>query len=151
MRKYDRIIGLIWFVLGSGMAIEGINLGLGKANLPGIGFVPLLVGTSLGACGLILMLLVTLKGQHSDDKIWKGQEWKNLVLPILSLFFYAFLMERLGFLITTFLFLFFLFKLTAPNKWLSPVFASFFVSLTCYFVFSLWLNVALPKGFFGIG
>jgi putative tricarboxylic transport membrane protein len=148
MTKYDRIIGLIWFVLGSGMAIEGISLGLGKSHLPGIGFVPFLVGSSLGVCGLILMLLVTLKGKQTDDKIWKGQNWKNLILPILSLFIYAFLMERLGFLITTFFFLFFLFKLTAPKKWLSPLLTSLLVAVSCYFIFSLWLNVPLPKGFF---
>jgi len=148
MSKYDRIIGLIWFVLGSGMAIEGINLGLGKSHLPGIGFVPLLVGSSLGVCGLTLMLLVTLKGKQSDDKIWEGQNWKNLVLSILSLFIYAFLMESLGFLITTFFFLFFLFKLTAPKKWLGPLLTSLLVAVSCYLIFSLWLNVSLPKGLF---
>jgi putative tricarboxylic transport membrane protein len=148
MRKYDRIFGLLWFVLGSGMAIEGINLGLGKSNLPGIGFVPLLVGSSLAVCGLTLMLLVTLKGEQCDDKIWEGQNWKNLVLSILSLFGYALLMESLGFLITTFFFLFFLFKLTAPKKWLAPLLTSLLVAVSCYLVFSLWLNVSLPKGFF---
>jgi putative tricarboxylic transport membrane protein len=151
MSKYDRIIGLIWFILGSAMAIEGISLGLGKSSLPGIGFVPLLVGSSLGVCGLILMLLVTLKGKQSDDDIWKGQNWKNLVLSILSLFIYAFLMESLGFLITTFFFLFFLFKLTAPKKWLGPLLTSLLVSVSCYLIFSLWLNVSLPKGVFLTG
>jgi putative tricarboxylic transport membrane protein len=151
MRKYDRIIGLIWFVLGCGMAIEGIHLGLGKSSLPGIGFVPLLVGSSLGVCGLTLMLLVTLKGEQSDDKIWKGQNWKNLFLSIVSLFIYAFLMERLGFLITTFFFLFFLFKMTAPKKWLGPLLTSLLVAVSCYLIFSLWLNVSLPKGVFEIG
>lgn len=148
MSKYDRIIGFIWFVLGSGMAIEGINLGLGKSSLPGIGFVPFLVGSSLGVCGLGLVLLVTLKGKRSDDKIWDVQSWKNLVLSILSLFVYAFLMDHLGFLLTTFFFLFFLFKLTASKKWLGPLLTSLLVTVSCYLIFSLWLNVSLPKGFF---
>lgn len=102
-------------------------------------------------CGLALMLLATLKRKEDDDKIWKGINWKHLLLPILSLFIYAFLMERLGFLITTFLFLFFFFKLTAPKRWLSPLFASLLIAVSCYFIFSLWLKVALPNGFWEIG
>ncbi|MFH0813246.1 MAG: tripartite tricarboxylate transporter TctB family protein [Pseudomonadota bacterium] len=151
MRGYDRIIDWIWFAIGGGMAIEGINLGLGKSYLSGIGFVPFLIGSSLGVCGLILVALVTLKGKEDDDKIWAGLNWKNLVLPLLSLLIYALLMEHLGFLITTFLFQFFLLKLTAPKRWLSPVFTSLLIVFCCYFVFSLWLNVPLPKGILGIG
>lgn len=150
MGRYDRIIGLIWFALGGGMAIEGINLGLGKSHLPGIGFMSFLVGSLLGLCGLILTIWVTLKEKENDDKIWEGQNWKNLVLPILSLFVYAFLMEDLGFLITTFLFQFFLLKLTAPKRWLSPLLSSLLIVLCCYLIFSVWLKVPLPKGFLGI-
>ncbi len=150
MRRYDQIIGLIWFALGSGMAIQGINMGLGYSHLPGIGFMPCLVGSSLGLCGLILTIWVTLKEKENDDKIWEGQNWKNLVLSILSLFVYAFLMEGLGFLITTFLFQFFLLKLTAPKRWLRPLLSSLLIALCCYLIFSMWLKVSLPKGFLGI-
>jgi putative tricarboxylic transport membrane protein len=151
MGKYDRVIGIIWLVLGGAMAIEGLNLGLGKISLPGIGFVPFLVGSSLGVCGLVLMLLAILKAEEGDENTWKGPNWKNLILPISSLVIYALIMERLGFLITTFLFLFFLFKLTAPKKWLSPLLTALLISLSCYFIFSLWLKVSLPSGFLKIG
>ena len=151
MKRYDRIIGLIWFVMGGGMAIEGLHLGLGKSNLPGIGFVPFLVGSSLGVCGLALMVLVTLKGKTADKKIWEGQNWRNIVLPILALVLYAFLMEHLGFVITTFLFLLFLLKLTDPKRWLNPMLAAALISLCCYILFSVWLEVPLPKGFWTVG
>jgi putative tricarboxylic transport membrane protein len=151
MGKYDRVIGMIWLVLGGAMAIEGFNLGLGKISRPGIGFVPFLVGSSLGLCGFVLMVWAFLKGEGADEVTWKGQNWKNLVLPVLSLVIYALIMERLGFLITTFLFLFFLFKLTAPKKWLSPLLTALLISVSCYFIFSLWLKVSLPSGFLKIG
>ncbi len=150
MRRYDQIIGLIWFALGSGMAIEGINLGLGNLNLPGTGFMSFLVGGTLGLCGLILTIWVSLKEKANEDKIWEGKNWKNLVFPILSLFVYAFLMEGLGFLITTFLFQFFLLKLTAPKRWLGPLLSSILIAICCYLIFSIGLKVTLPKGFFGI-
>jgi putative tricarboxylic transport membrane protein len=102
-------------------------------------------------CGLALTLLAVLQRKEGDDKIWKEQNWKNFVLPILSLLIYALILERLGFLITTYLFLFFLFKLTAPKKWLSPLLTALLISVSCYFIFSVWLKVSLPNGFLKIG
>lgn len=151
MRRYDQITGLIWFAVGSGMAIEGIKLGLGKLQLPGVGFMPFLVGGVLGSCGFVLTILATLKEKGDGDEVWREQNWRNLVLPLLSLLFYVLLLESLGFLVTTFLFQFFLLKLTAPKSWLSPVLTSLLIAFCSYFIFSLWLKIPLPKGIWGIG
>jgi putative tricarboxylic transport membrane protein len=151
MKRYDQIIGLIWFALGSGMAIEAIHLGLGELHLPGIGFMPFLVGVSLGLFGFILTVLATVKGKRDDSKIWEGQNWKNVVLPLLALVIYVVLMEPLGFLPTTFLLQFFLLKLTAPKRWFVPMVTSLLIVFFCYLIFSLWLKIPLPKGLFRIG
>ncbi len=151
MGRYDRITGLIWFALGSGMAIEGIRLELGTLQLPGAGFMPFLVGSLLALSGLILTVWVTLKEKENDDQIWKWRNLKNLALPILSLFVYAFVMEDLGFLVTTFLFQFVMLKWTAPKRWLSPLLSSLLIALCCYLGFSVWLKVPLPRGLLGIG
>lgn len=150
MKRYDQIIGLIWFALGSAIAIEAVHLGLGGLHLPGIGFMAFLIGVSLGLGGFVLTVLATLKGKEGD-KIWAGQNWKNVVIPLVALFIYTTLMEPLGFLLTTFLLVFVLFKITAPKKWFSPLLTSVVVVFSCYLIFFVWLKVQLPKGIFGFG
>jgi putative tricarboxylic transport membrane protein len=151
-RISDRIFGLIWFALGSGMAIEGRKLGMGSLSSPGSGFVPFLAGSSLALCGLVLVVLATIrKGKGGGKKTWGGQNWRNLVIPVLSVVIYAFLMEPLGFLISTFLLVFVLLKMTDPKRWLSPVLTSLLVVLSCHILFSVLFKIPLPKGFWGIG
>lgn len=150
MSRYDQIIGVIWFALGIGMAIEGVNLGLGKASLPGIGFVPFVVGVSLGVCGVVLTVLVSI-AKKDIDASKKEQNWKFIIFAIFSLLIYASLLEEVGFLITTFLFMFFLLKMTSSKKWLIPFISALFIATVSFLIFSFWLSVSLPKGFWGIG
>ncbi len=150
MKRYDQIMGLIWFVLGDAIAIEAVHLGLGGLDLPGIGFMAFLIGVSLGLSGLILTLSATFKGKEGHP-LSSGQNWKNVMITLLALFIYTFLMEPLGFLFTTFLLVFVLFKITAPKKWFSPLLTSAVVVFACYLIFFVWLKVSLPKGILGLG
>jgi len=56
------------------------------------------------------------------------------------------LMEPLGFLPTSFLFLFLLFKITKPGSWLEPFILSGATAVATYYVFSVWLRVPFPRG-----
>jgi hypothetical protein len=59
-------------------------------------------------------------------------------------------MDPLGFLLPTFLLMFFLFKITAPKKWFAPIVSSLITVFLSYFIFFLWLKIPLPKGVFGM-
>lgn len=150
MRRPDQIVGWVWLALGIGIAVEALDLGLGELHMPGIGFMPFLVGVSLGLSGLILLITATAKGK-GEERIWQGQRWKNVVLPVSALLAYIFLMEPLGFLISSFFLMFFLFKITAPGKLISPLVSSAAVVFLSYMIFFVWLKVTLPKGFLGLG
>jgi len=151
MRRWDQIIGLIWLALGIGITIEAIHLGLGELRFPGIGFMAFLIGISLGFSGFILTVFKTVKGKREDDKIWAGQNWKNVVIPLITLLIYIALLETLGFLIATFLLIFLLFKITTSKRWFSPLLTSLIVVLLSYLLFFVWLKIPLPKGVLGIG
>ena len=150
MKKYDQVMGLIWFFLGSAIVIEALRLGVGEVRLPGIGFMPFLVGVLLAGFGFVLFLRAILKGR-GGDRLWVGLRWRNLIVTLVALVFYIFIMESLGFLISTFLLNFVLFKVTAPKKWLSPFLTSAAIAFSCYLVFFLWLKVPLPKGILELG
>ena len=151
MKKYDQLMGLVWFALGVGIVIEAIRLELGQLNHPGPGFIAFLVGVSLGLSGLILTLLATSKREEARKKIWAGLDWRNIALIILALLSYVVFLDYLGFLLITFLFILCLIKLTDPKKWLGAFIFSITVTFFCYLVFSFWLKITLPRGFLGIG
>jgi putative tricarboxylic transport membrane protein len=71
-------------------------------------------------------------------------------VPLSLLFAYIVLLEPLGFLLATFLFLFSLFKLK-DKRWLPPLIFSAVVVLVSYLFFSVWLKAQFPKGIFHIG
>ena len=66
------------------------------------------------------------------------------------MFAYALVLDILGFLISTFLLLSFLFRFgMEPQKWFWAIGGSVIASLSCYVVFELWLRTQLPKGILG--
>ena len=150
MTKPNQVNGFIWLLLGALLCIGSIPLNLGGFHKPGPGFMPFLTGAILILLGLILMFSGSKEakvGEGSPGKgFWGGKNWKNVLIPWLSLFGYLLLLEPLGFLPTSFLFLFLLFKLTKPRRWLEPFLFSVAAVAVMYFVFSVWLRIPFPKG-----
>ncbi len=153
MKSYDLVGGLIWLLLGISLCIGSIKLGLGELHNPGPGFMPFLSAAILGLWGAVLMFLSILKkldgGEKSNGRrIWVKENWKSFFFTLSALFGYGLLLEILGFLITTFAFLFFLFKLTEPKSWKIPLAVSGITTILSYLLFSVWLQGAFPKGVF---
>jgi putative tricarboxylic transport membrane protein len=151
MKKYDRVGGLIWTILGILLCIGSVQLRLGNFNKPGPGFIPFLSGAFLILFGLILTLVTFLKESGEEEKtrnekIWVKENWKRIFYPLFALFGYILLLDHVGFLITTFLFLFFLFKLTVPKRWTMPLILSGGTVILSYLIFSVWLKCQFPKG-----
>jgi putative tricarboxylic transport membrane protein len=107
----------------------------------------------LGVFGLILAVYSNLEKSSPEEKAGgiSPEKLKQPLLALLVLFSYPFLLKILGFILSTFLFLFFLFKAMGPRKWFTLVVISLAGSLACYLVFQVWLRVAFPKGILGIG
>jgi putative tricarboxylic transport membrane protein len=151
MKKHDRFGGLFWFILGAIICIMSVKLRIGTLYKPGPGFTPFLSGAVLVVSGLILMLSTFLK-QYMDEEmgsILVKEGRKNSLLTLLALFGYIVLLEPIGFLITTFIVLLFLFKITDTKRWLAPVVLSGSSVIVSYLVFSVWLKLQFPKGLFG--
>jgi putative tricarboxylic transport membrane protein len=154
MKKRVQADGLIWFVLGISICIGSVRLKLGSFSTPGPGFLPFLSGASLGIFGLILAFPTIFdrlrKGEESkNDKGLNKWDWKkflNPLLAVISLLVYIVLLEPLGFLLTTFLFLLLLFKLSEPKRWLAPLIFSVTAAILSYLLFSVWLQCQFPRG-----
>lgn len=153
MKKHDFIGGFIWILIAIGLCIGSIKLDLGSPQKPGPGFIPFIAGGVLALFGAILVFSSILKKVVGEEnleveQLWVKGHWRNILVTLLALFVYALLFDILGFYLTTFMFLFFLFKLTDPQRWLMPLFFAGISVILSYLVFTVWLMGQLPRGVF---
>ena len=111
---------------------------------------PFLAGGLLALLGLILFISTSLKAKSRTGEILAQKDRaRNLLFPLGALVFYALFLERLGFLLDTFIFLLFLFKMAKPKIWILPIVLSALIVTTAHFLFSVFLQTQFPKGFLG--
>jgi putative tricarboxylic transport membrane protein len=148
MTKAGRISGLLWLVFGVIVSIESHRLGLGTLNRPGPGFLFFWVGILLSIMSLIILMRTWMTTKEAEDGgLASGK--KNIVkiiLVLISLFLYALLMERLGFVVVTLLLFIFLLGIVEKKRW---GFTSLAVTAAAYLLFDTALHSQLPKGLLG--
>jgi hypothetical protein len=71
-------------------------------------------------------------------------------MVVAALVAYVFLLKHLGFLLSTMLFIGFLLRAIAPQRWPVVIGMAILTALVCYGIFEWWLKAQLPKGFLGI-
>jgi putative tricarboxylic transport membrane protein len=151
MRTLAFIPSFVLILIGAAFCVSSFELGLGTIHAPGPGFVPLLAG------GLLIVLTFTsLIEARPETKIknWSGlfggERWRVVVGILSSLFVYAAVMETLGFILSTFLMLTFLFKISEGQRWKVAVGASILTMVLTYLLFEYFLQISFPRGFLGI-
>ncbi len=147
-KKYlDLGSSCFWALFSVLVAWESSHLRLGSLHKPGAGFLPFLAACTLAGLSLIVVIQSLLKREEEEPA--PGIEkvrWSKALLILLFLLGYAFSLERLGFVITTFLLLFLLLKLIEPQSWPRTILISLFGSVLSYLFFQSWLQVQLPQG-----
>jgi putative tricarboxylic transport membrane protein len=86
----------------------------------------------------------TLKKEQSTISFWR------VGFVLLSLFVFALLLEKIGYLITSFLILTLLFRSTGSKGWRFALITSGVTALVTYFVFT-YLGLRFPAGIFRLG
>ena len=154
--RSDQVFGLIWMTLGSGFCIGSLKLNLGGFHNPGPGFMPFVLGAALALLGLVLMLLAVINelGRKQGGKakqLFERDNLKRLFTVAATLLAYIMIFEYIGFLLSSFLFFFSLFKYITPKSWLGPLVLSGSAVILSYLVFCVWLRSELPRGIFNLG
>jgi putative tricarboxylic transport membrane protein len=149
MKRYDRVMSLIWIVVGGSECLEAWKLGLGTVREPGTGFVPFLSGMFLIILSLLLFGESSIAVKKNPDEripIWSVVNWNKALYIIILLFAYIVLIRKLGFLVDTFLLVTLLIKREEGTKWVGTIIVGLFVAVISYVVFKLWLYVPFPEG-----
>jgi len=156
VKRSDNILFLFWIGLSLLILYFSNQYGLGGFHHPGPGLMPFLLGLFLLIISFYLLVNSLLKRSRRDKTLEEGRSpinFKQLSLVLAALFFYGLLLEKLGYLIVTFLTLMVLFWGAGFKKWTSILIASSLTVLITFFLFT-YLGVRFPPGvlrFIGIG
>lgn len=149
MLSYDIVSTLFFLAIGVITTISSWTIGFGKWEDPGPGFMGALSGAALSLFSLIWLVDSWAKrhaGGSSSIKFFpEAQSPARIIKVLVPLCGFALLLEPLGFLICTFLFLAFLLK-DDSKSWSRTLLFSLVVSVATYLVFEVWLQVQFPEG-----
>jgi len=125
-------------------------MGIGKLNEPGPGLMPFGGSILLGILSLADLLLRNASGLEGDEIGFKGVRWSRLFLIIITLFAFTLLLPILGYLITTFVVMLFLYKCIEPQKWWVALSCALLSTILTYLLFGVALKTFFPEGIFSL-
>ena len=154
-KKKDLLPAFFLLAIGIFVIAYSYKLDLGFFRRPGPGLMPFLLGIILILLTVpIIMRSISTKAKNiagdTGPKVTPSKvKIGNVVLTLVLLFAYIFLLEKLGYLITTTLLLIFLFKRISSLNWKFSLGSAILTATATWEVFTL-LGVRFPKGIFGV-
>ncbi len=148
----EQILNIFWVLFGIGICIQSIRHELWNPSGPGSGFIPFLTGLLIGVAGFLLFLSEQFKASERKEtgKFWENPiAMKRVLYLVGSLCIMAFLIPKLGFLLTSVLITIFMIRVVEPKKWITVILTSIVSCLLIYFLFRSLMQIRLPKGFLG--
>lgn len=119
---------------------------MGRFKHPGPGFLPFGLAIVLIILSLILIFSKWKKGT-AITPFWPHRTWLRPLLGVVLLIFFALVVEKVGFLITTFIFLIIWMAVIERIRWPTLISISIGTTAALYLIFGLFLDVPLPMGF----
>jgi len=152
-RKYQLGSAIFLLLLGMGFAVEAHKLKLGRISRPDPGFFPFWLAVAFIILAGLLFIQVYRKradSGSSESSLWDGAKWTKVLFSLLAMLGYALVLERLGYLLTTFILMSLLFRQVGSRSWRITILGSIGTSFFTYVLFKVWLQVQLPGGLWGI-
>jgi putative tricarboxylic transport membrane protein len=152
MEKSDKWCGYFSLIISVLVCVESNRMGLGSIFQPGPGFVPFWTGLVFGVLSATLVLLVSKKKAPKTNREGGSMSrmgWLKVIFIAVAMLLYAIVLEKAGFVITTFILMIILLKIE-KLRWSMVLVVALATALGSYLVFEVWLQSQLPKGFLGI-
>jgi hypothetical protein len=146
MRKRDRIQALLWAVFGLYVMYEGILLKLGTGRAPKPGFMIFWVGVIIVILSALFFLGTFAAPEQERTDLWRGIRWLRGAKLAAALALYMAAFQPLGFILSTFLLLVYMFKGLEPQSWRNALLFSAATVAICYLVFGVFLELQFPPG-----
>jgi putative tricarboxylic transport membrane protein len=151
MRRANIFIALALAGLAAYLFFEAGKLNFGNMRVPQTGFFP---KTLLALLILLSVFLLaqTLREKETGQGVEKiaSQGLIRIGATLASLVGFALVLERLGFLLSTFLLMVLLLRAIEAPKWSKVFVVALSTALIAYFLFAWLLGIPLPAGILGI-
>ena len=152
MKKADVITGVVLLIL-SGCVIWGaVEMPPSATFGPGAGFLPFWVGVILAVLAAILLMTSwrrDAKGKDAENPFPRGRALLAITGVLGGLAAYIMLIEVLGFLADTFLYVTFLLKIVERERWPLSLTVAVTTTAGLFIVFQVLLGITLPSNMFG--
>lgn len=154
MNKAETAAGAVCVALGAWMLLESIKLPYFVEGVPGPGFLPLWISFGIIGAGLVLTVKgIRFRWVTAEGITWpEAAGWRRVALMLGALAVSLLLLEMLGFLVTTTLFMAVVVFGLGVRSWRMLASVPLLAAVGLYAIFAVWLRVPLPKGilvFFG--
>jgi putative tricarboxylic transport membrane protein len=152
MKKADLITGIVLLILSGYVIQEAWRMPQSGTFGPGAGFLPFWVGIIIAILAVILLGTVWHR-QETEKDIRSPFPAKRALIAITGvlggLAVYILLIEVLGYLVDTFLFVTFLMGIVEREKWPRTLMVSVATTAGLYLIFQTLLGITLPSNMFG--
>ena len=150
MRRIAFYCNLFWLLLSLFTCVEGYRLKLYATNKPGPGLFPFSAGFIMLILSLVaLFQLMGKKGMVEKTTPQEPIRWWNIVIITGAIIAYAFSLEKIGFLINTFLFMCLLLKVVEPQTWKTTILGGLITAVTANLIFNVIFQAQIPSGILG--
>jgi hypothetical protein len=139
------LVGLI-------VVIASLTHNVGTLTRPGPTLLPFLTALCLvvtGFCSLIGALRGSGSNRADTQKLFDRSLFK-VVAVVMAMGVYTLILSSVGYLLSTFLLLTFLFKTAGFRSWIAVLSTSFLVTSSSYLLFAYALKVRFPTGIFSL-
>jgi len=153
LNRDEAIGGIVIFLFGAVTAYFSLRTPLGTFRAAGSGLFPLGLGILL--MGLSIVLLIKANVQAKPIRAKKPlsevpRSVKQVILFMGAIVLATLLFKELGYPLMWFLLLFALLRILGVRRWAYNLSLSLLTATGAYFLFVLWLQIPLPKGWIGL-
>jgi len=148
MKRLDQITSAIIFVASLWYTSEALKMPLIAGKAPGSGWLPLILGILMALLSALLFVSARRRPASQDKNVeWpKGTGLINNVGILVGLALSVALLELMGYLISTFVFMLGMLFLLGRYNWKFATVMAAASTAILFWVFKVWLEIPLPPG-----
>jgi len=150
MKTLDLTSGFFWLIYSSLAFIGSLRMGIGTVESPGMGFMPATASVFLGMLSVFLIVQTIFKRMKDATEDTATTILRKGTLAVLvGVLIYTIIMPKLGYLISTFLLMTFLYWYMEQNGvkgLLRSAILSLLTTAISYYLFAVLLNCPFPAG-----
>jgi|GEM_PF-415707 len=149
----ERLVSLVWLIVGGAVMHTSYGLGLGTGGEPGSGFLPMIAGGFICLMAVVIYVQTYTNKQMAQSRFsdhWRGTDWPRAVILVVLTLAFIVLIEILGYFVTSILLLVIIMKALEKLSWLKSIVIPIVTVTLTYLLFTSMLDTNMPRGVIGL-